>query len=130
MNILAVAEKEKRPFHCGILATVLNDVYLSMGFESRHLGCLPFDKQDSDRHSVTIVWSNDLRRWLLMDSTFDVYFTDTNGALLSPFQIRTAMAKGDSILVADCINWNGQDRRLLHRRCRLVFCSAEVVLSA
>jgi hypothetical protein len=110
VNILAVAEKEKRPFHCGILATVLNDVYLSMGFKSRHLGCLPFDKQDSDRHSVTMVWSDSIHQWLLMDPTFDVYFTNTKGTPLSPLQIRTAMAKGDSILVADCINWNGQPR--------------------
>jgi hypothetical protein len=108
VNILAVAEKEKRSFHCGILATVLNDVYLSMGFKSRHLGCLPFDKQDGDSHSVTMVWSDSIHQWLLMDPTFDVYFTDTNGTPLSPFQIRTAMAKGDSILVADCINWNGR----------------------
>lgn len=110
VNILAVAEKEKRPFHCGILATALNDVYLSMGFKSRHLGCLPFDKQDGDSHSVTMVWSDSIHQWLLMDPTFDVYFTDTNGTPLSPFEIRTAMAKGDSILVADCINWNGQPR--------------------
>jgi hypothetical protein len=110
VNILAVAEKEKRPFHCGILATVLNDVYLSMGYKSRHLGCLSFDKEDGDSHSVTIVWSKVLRQWLLMDPTFDVYFTDTNGTPLSAVQIRTAMAKGDSILVADCINWNGQPR--------------------
>jgi len=89
---------------------VLNDVYLSMGFKSRHLGCLPFDKQDGDRHSVVMVWSNDLGRWLLMDPTFDAYFTSTTGTPLSPAQIRAAMAMGDSIMVADCINWNGQPR--------------------
>jgi hypothetical protein len=110
VNILAVAAKEKRPFHCGILATVLNDVYLSMGFKSRHLGCLPFDKQDSDRHSVTMVWSNDLRKWLLMDPTFDAYFTATSGTPLGPAEIRAAMGQGDSILVAESINWNGQPR--------------------
>lgn len=110
VNILSVAEKEKRPFHCGILASVLNDVYLSMGFKSRQLSCLPFDKQDGDSHSVVMVWSNDLRQWLLMDPTFEVYFTSTTGTPLGPAQIRAAMAKGDSILVADSINWNGQPR--------------------
>jgi hypothetical protein len=109
-NILAVAEREKRPFHCGILATVLNDVYLSMGFKSRRLGCLPFDKQDGDSHSVVMVWSDDLDRWLLMDPTFDAYFTGAAGAPLGPAEIREAMANGDSIAVADCINWNGQPR--------------------
>lgn len=117
VNILAVAEKEKRPFHCGILATVLNDVYLSMGFKSRRLACLPFDKQDSDRHSVTMVWSDDLHKWLLMDPTFDTYFTSTAGTPLGPAQIRAAMAKGDSILVADSINWNGQPRSKIEHYC-------------
>jgi hypothetical protein len=110
MNILKAAVQDHQPFYCGILGHVLIDAYLAEGFKARFLGCLPADPLDQDSHGVTIVWSNERKKWILMDPTFDVWFTDPAGLPLSPMEIRTRMASGDSIRLADCINWNGQTR--------------------
>ncbi len=109
-NILAAAIHDHRAFYCGVLGWVLTDVYNAIGFKSRFLGCLPFDTLDQDSHGLTMVWSNDLHKWLMMDPTFDVWFTDTLGVPLSPMEIRARMATGDSVRMADCMNWNGQPR--------------------
>jgi hypothetical protein len=108
MNILKAAIDDHQPFYCGILGHVLIDAYLAEGFKARFLGCLPADPLDQDSHGVTIVWSNERKKWILMDPTFDVWFTDPAGLPLSPMEIRSRMASGDSIRIADCINWNGQ----------------------
>jgi len=112
-NIIAVADREHRPFNCGILAGTMDNVFLSMGFKSRPVVCMPYDTADYECHQLTIVWSNDRHKWILMDPTFDVWFSDTTGTPLNPYEIRTAMANGDSLRLADCINWNGQRRAKL-----------------
>ncbi|MCC6962511.1 MAG: hypothetical protein IT585_04585 [candidate division Zixibacteria bacterium] len=108
VNIIAVADRENWGMNCRMLATVLNECYLAMGFQSRHLTCLPFDINDQDCHVVNMVWSDSLRKWLYMDPTNDAYFTNTAGVILSPWEIRTAMAGGDSLVLPEEINWNGQ----------------------
>lgn len=108
VNIIAVADRENWGMNCRMLATVLNECYLAMGFQSRHLTCLPFDINDQDCHVVNMVWSDSLRKWLYMDPTNDAYFMNTAGVILSPWEIRTAMAGGDSLVVPEEINWNGQ----------------------
>jgi hypothetical protein len=54
-----------------ILATVLNDVYLAMGFKSRHITCMSADSDDEDCHVVNIVYSNMLNKWLYVDATWE-----------------------------------------------------------
>lgn len=107
-NIIAVADRENWGMNCRMLATVLNECYLALGFKARHLTCLPFDINDPDCHVVNMVWSDSLRKWLYMDPTNDAYFMNTAGVILSPWEIRTAMAGGDSLVLPEEINWNGQ----------------------
>jgi len=107
-NIITVADRENWGMNCRMLATVLNECYLAMGFKSRHLTCLPFDINDPDCHVVNMVWSDSLEKWLYMDPTNDAYFMNKEGVILSPWEIRTAMAGGDSLILPEEINWNGQ----------------------
>lgn len=108
LHIIQVCKDENRGVNCRMLATVLNEAYLSMGFKSRHVTCLPFDKQDGDCHVITIVWSNQLGKWLYMDPTFEGTFRNKAGDYLSIAEVRDAMVRGDSLVMSDNMNWNGQ----------------------
>lgn len=108
MNIIAVARAENRGVNCRMLATVLNEACLAEGFKSRHLTCMPADVNDQDCHVVDMVWSKTLRKWIYLDPTFQAYFTGQDGSLLGPDEIRRDMIVGDSLVVNDNLNWNGQ----------------------
>ena len=91
-----------------MMATILNEAYLAMGFKSRHITCLPYDKDDSDCHVVTLVFSASKDKWLYMDPTFRAYFTDVGGNILSLQEIREMMIAGQELGLNSDIDWNGE----------------------
>jgi len=107
-DIINVCKIENRGVNCRMMATVLNEVYLAMGFYSRHLTCMPKDNLDSDCHVVNMVFSRKLNHWIYVDPTFEVLLQDQNGQYLSPEAIRKRMVSKDSIHVANTLNWNGK----------------------
>ncbi len=110
INIIEVASKENKGVNCRMLATILNEVYLAMGFKSRHLTCMPMDTNDPDCHVVNMVYVNTLGKWVFIDPTNSAYFKDAEGTFLSPAEIRAKMVSGEELILNDDINWNGQPK--------------------
>lgn len=106
--ILARPAAENRGVNCGVLAEIMNDVFLAAGFKSRRIVCLPYDTSDVDCHSINIVWSEHDGKWLYVDPTFEGTFRNIGGEFLSIAEVREAMIQGDSLIVSDNLNWNGQ----------------------
>lgn len=107
-RLLHAGMYEGKTCNCRGLSTILNDVYLAMGYPARHLTCLPFDKADPDCHVVNMVYLKSLGKWIYLDPTHDAWFTDRNGTWLGPAEVRAALIAGDSLVVPRTINWNGQ----------------------
>ncbi|HVP39154.1 MAG TPA: transglutaminase domain-containing protein [Candidatus Saccharimonadales bacterium] len=96
--------------NCGGLAEAYAAACRAAGFAARRIVCLPFDAQDPDCHSVTIVYSDSLRRWVYMDPTFEACWTDSRGNFLDLEAARALLAAGDTVVVNPGANVNG-DRR-------------------
>jgi hypothetical protein len=108
LNIIEVSKREKRGFNCRMLATVLNEACLSMGFSSRMITCLPADPNDVDCHVTNLVFSKTLGKWVYMDPSFEAYFMDKNGRYLDHAEIRKAIIEGNPLKVNDRLNHNGE----------------------
>jgi len=74
--------------NCRHKAMVLNEIYLSMGFKSRYVTCMPKDQLDYDCHVINCVYSETLGKWLWMDASFGIYVTAENGTPLSIEEVR------------------------------------------
>jgi hypothetical protein len=107
LNLIAVSKKENRGVNCRMMATILNEVYLAMGYKSRHITCMPYDKNDQDCHVVNIVYSRTLNKWLYMDPTFEGYFMGEDSIPLSIEEIRQRMISGQELVINPNLNWNG-----------------------
>lgn len=92
--------------HCGALADVLNDCYLSLGFKSRRVICLPKDSTDFDCHSINSVYSNTLNKWLWIDPTNDAYVMNEQGILLSIAEVRSYLINDKPLILNPEANWN------------------------
>lgn len=108
LHILQVCADSSRGANCRMIATALNEVYLAVGLKSRHLTCMPEDKEDQDCHVIDMVWSDSLSKWVYMDPSFQAYFEDQNGVILSPQEVRKAFIKGDSLALNEDIDHNGE----------------------
>ncbi len=108
LNIIQTSQNEKRGVNCRMLAILLNEVYLSMGFKSRMVTCLPSAEETFDCHVTNAVFSKTLNKWLYIDPSFEAYFMDKKGQILNHAEIRKAFISGIPLTVNEGINHNGR----------------------
>ena len=112
-NAIALAElckKENRGINCRMMAIMLNECYMAMGWKSRYITCLPQDSTDNDCHVINAVFSNTLNKWIWMDPTFAAYVSDEKGNLLGLSEVRERLVKGLPLVLNDDANWNNKNK--------------------
>jgi len=114
MHLLEVCQKEGRGINCRMMATVLSEACLALGYKARHITCLPLDEKDPDCHVITTVWLEGAQKWIYLDPTFEAYFTDADGGLLSIDEVRTRLIQGEPLNLCKEANWNGQKKDPAH----------------
>lgn len=97
-----------KSLNCEAIATVLNECYLSMGFKSRIVSCRPKKENDMESHVINCVYSTTLKKWLWMDATFNAYFTDEDGNLLSIAEVRQHLVDDKPLMLNKDANWNNK----------------------
>lgn len=111
-NAIAMVElcrKENRGINCRMMAQLLNECYLAMGFKSRYVTCMP-QVMINDCHVINSVYSRTLKKWLWMDPTFNAYVSDDKGNLLGIADVRERLRKGEPLVLNEDANWNNQEK--------------------
>ena len=112
-NTIAMVElcqKENRGVNCRMMAQMLTEVYLAMGFKARFVTCLPHDLV-SDCHVITTVYSCTLNKWLWVDPTFEAYVMDENGVMLSIAEVRERLRTDKPLQINENANWNNRSKQ-------------------
>ena len=109
IDLVNICRTENRGINCRMIAQILNECYLAMGFKSRYVTCLP-RKYVDDCHVINMVYSNTLDKWLWMDPTFNAYVMDENGTLLGISEVRERLINGDFLKINEDANWNNKKR--------------------
>ena len=97
--------------NCRHLAISLNEMYLSMGWKSRYVTCLPKDENDQDCHVINTVWVDSLQKWIWLDPTFAAYVKDENGNFLSINEVRERLIDGRPVVLNEDANWNNRNKQ-------------------
>jgi len=106
LDLIDECRKKRKGIDCRGLATILNECYLSLGFRSRIVSCLPKDTNDKDYHAVNSVFSRRWNKWIMIDPTHDAYFMNRDGILYSIEEVRQRLIQGKSIALNPESNWN------------------------
>lgn len=106
IDIIKVCKTENRGVNCRMMATVLNECYLSMGIKSRFVTCMPKETIFEDCHVINMVYSNDLKKWIWIDPTFDAYVMNEKGELLGLAEVRERLINGKTLILNPDANWN------------------------
>ncbi len=106
--MIEFCKMHNRGGNCRVLATILNETYLAMGFPSHFVTCLPMSKTDHECHVINCVFSKTLNKWVWMDPTFDTWVKDGNGNYLNIEEVRERLVKGLPVKTSPGINWNGK----------------------
>ena len=105
-SMIAECKRDKRGLNCRGLATILNECYLSLGFPSRYVTCMPKDSIFDDCHVINAVYSKDLNKWLWIDPTNDAYVMNEKGDLLSIEEVRDRIIHNKPLILNPEANWN------------------------
>lgn len=106
IDLIRVCKQENRGVNCRMLATILNECYLSLGIRSRYITCMPKESQFDDCHVINMVFSRQLDKWIWIDPTFDAYVMDEKGQLLGIQEVREKLIQGRPLILNADANWN------------------------
>jgi hypothetical protein len=106
IDLIKVCKTENRGVNCRMMATILNECYLSMGIKSRYVTCMPKETEFDDCHVINMVYSNDLKKWIWIDPTFDAYVMNEKGELLGLAEVRERLINGKTLILNPEANWN------------------------
>ncbi len=60
IELIKICKVENRGVNCRMLATILNECYLSLGIKSRYITCMPKETNFDDCHVINMVYSKEL----------------------------------------------------------------------
>ena len=108
MSMIAQCKKEDRGLNCRGLSTVLNECYLSMGFKSRFITCMPKDSVFDDSHVINSVYLPNDKKWIWIDPTNNAYVMNEKGELLSIEEVRERIINDKPMILNPDANWNNK----------------------
>ncbi len=106
IELIKVCKTENRGVNCRMMATILNECYLSIGIKSRYVTCMPKETEFDDCHVINMVYSNDLKKWIWIDPTFDAYVMNEKGELLGLAEVRERLINSKTLILNPEANWN------------------------
>lgn len=109
IELVKVCKVENRGVNCRMLATILNECYLSLGIKSRYITCMPKETNFDDCHVINMVYSKELKKWIWIDPTFDAYVMDEKGNLLGIQEVRERLINGQPLVLNADANWNREN---------------------
>lgn len=105
-GLIELCKRENRGIHCGGIASVMNEVFLAMGFKSKWITCMPFEQEYNDCHTINIVYSNTLDKWIWIDAMYQTYMMDEKDNLLSIQEVRDRLINSKTVIVCNEYNLN------------------------
>ncbi|HIV90897.1 MAG TPA: transglutaminase-like domain-containing protein [Candidatus Eisenbergiella stercoravium] len=111
LNILEKTKESNFRSSCWVHAVVLNEVFLSFGFRSRMVRCLPLDLRPIDCHCVTLCYSNDYQKWIVYDSAMGTIYTNKDKVPLSLREMRYLLITQQEIKMPFVLHRTSQNLR-------------------
>ncbi len=108
IDLIKTCKTENRGLNCRMMATILNECYLSMGIKSRYITCMPKETDFDDCHVINMVYSNEFKKWIWIDPTFDSYVMNEKGELLGIQEVRERLITGKTLILNPEANWNNK----------------------
>jgi len=109
IDLVNVCQVENRGINCRMMAVILNECYLSMGYKSRMITCMPKPLKFNDCHVINSVYSKQLNKWIWLDPTFDAYVMNEKGELLGLQEVRNRLINDQPLILNPEANWNRQN---------------------
>lgn len=94
--------------NCYMHAIILTEACLSIGLKSRIISLNPLNPFDYDNHLVSVIWCENLSKWVMLDPSYNGYVYNDKGESLNPWEIRDLLCRDQTVLCNDELDFNGK----------------------
>lgn len=94
--------------NCYCLGLVMTGCMQALGIKARTVMLMPKEFNTNDNHVVTHVYLEEENKWIMVDPSWNAYFSDEDGSVMDVFELRDAFANGKKAMLNDGANYNGQ----------------------
>ena len=98
---------QERGINCRSLSTILTECCLSIGINARTIHIMLCSPYDGDNHVITSVYVKELRKWIMLDPTYNCYFRDIESNVLDMFEVRKILSEKGNVKFNEAVNYNG-----------------------
>lgn len=98
--------------NCRGLAIIFCGILRAYGFKSSYITCMPYDIDDTECHVVCEVYVEELKKFIFIDPSYQVYFTHKN-KILNLIEFRECVKNNEDISYYEGASYNGQKFDLL-----------------
>lgn len=91
-DIIQSARKGAR-YWCQVASMTFIQVLSSMGYQSRLLS-LSGQRGSPPDHAVAEVWVDDIQKWVVFDTDFNLYYVDESGMPLNALELHRSLSNG------------------------------------
>jgi len=92
--------------NCVALATILSECLLAIGLKARRVFLMPCSPYDGDSHVVTHVYIREMKKWVMLDPTFNAFFLNEQGEYLSLLDLRNYLANQEPVFFNNEAKYN------------------------
>lgn len=98
-NGFEIFEKCRKSYmpNCACFAIMLNDLLISMGFQSKAIWCLSADPNDEECHALNHVWLEEQKQWVVADPSSRSVICDEDGKPLNLLTMRERIYAGKTV---------------------------------
>jgi len=100
LNLIILTKTQKQKLNCWLYSTILNEVFLSLGFKSRKINLRPKKRDFKESHYVTEVFSKTLNKWIVFDADFCIYVSDDKNNILGLQEIRQRLIQNKPMKIS------------------------------
>ncbi len=90
-------DKPQNGIFCRAKAQIFNEMFLALNIYSRKLWINPLSIYDNECHVVNEIWDINYNKWIMLDTTNNLYWIDENGLPLSALEVREKFAEQDFV---------------------------------
>ena len=98
LNILEKTKTDRIKSNCWMFSVVLNEIFLSLGYRSRLVRCMPFDLRFNDCHCVVQAYVEQCQKWVTFDPAFGTYYCNEQKIPLNLKEIREYIIREEPVL--------------------------------
>ncbi|MCL2544624.1 MAG: transglutaminase-like domain-containing protein [Clostridia bacterium] len=108
ITIVEFLEENPDGANCRTLAILLAELLRLYGIEATHVTGLSMEETPAAVHVFTHAYSRELKQWIYLDPTFNLYLQDEDGNYLSLVQMRESFAGGSHIFANENAGHNAE----------------------